>query len=403
MSYTQEEIIQYIAEENVKFIRLAFTDIFGRQKNISIMPSELTRAFSTGIAFDAWSIVGYQACPTSDLFLHPDPATLAILPWRPEQGRVLRMFCNITHPDGTPFIGDTRYILEQAVKKAKSAGLDFYFGGEMEFYLFQLDENGNPTKIPYDRAGYMDIAPEDKGENIRREICLTLEQMGIMPESSHHEEGPGQNEIDFRYADPITAAEHTLTFIAVTKTVAARNGLYASFSPKPLSDAPGNGLHINFSARHTGGEATLPHLLAGVLAHVPAMTLFLNPLTESYKRLGKCKAPHYVSWARENRSQLVRVPAAFDKYCRGELRSPDPAANPYIAYALVIYAGLDGFEQNLQPPAESTAKMFIEEPSALEQYPPLPSSLKEAQQLARRSDFIAAHLPELVINAYCES
>ena len=212
MKYTKQEVMQFVNEEDVKFIRLAFCDVLGKQKNISIMPSELERAFEHGIAVDASAIRGFGGEIHSDLFLHPDPDTLAILPWRPEHGKVVRMFCTIRYPDGTSFENDARSILIQAVQDAESAGYSFYFGSEMEFYLFKLDENGDATRIPYDNAGYMDIAPDDKGENVRREICLTLEQMGIHPESSHHEEGPGHNEIDFRYSDALSAADNAMAF-----------------------------------------------------------------------------------------------------------------------------------------------------------------------------------------------
>ena len=249
MKYSKEEVMQYVAEEDVKFIRLAFCDVFGKQKNISIMPDELPRAFEDGIAFDASAIAGFGDETHSDLFLHPEPETLTWLPWRPEHGKVVRMFCSIHYPDGRPFECDTRSLLKKAVSDAAAAGLMFYFGAEQEFYLFNLDEMNMPTKTPYDNAGYMDIAPEDKGENVRREICLTLEQMGIRPESSHHEEGPGQNEIDFRYTEALAAADNVMTFQTVVKTVARRNGLYADFSPKPLENGPGNGFHINCSVK----------------------------------------------------------------------------------------------------------------------------------------------------------
>ena len=248
MKYTKDEVLQYVAEEDVKFIRMAFCDPFGRPKNISIMPGELSRAFAYGIAIDGSAIPGFPCGVRSDLILHPDPATLSLLPWRPEHGRVVRMFCTVTHPDGSPFQADTRSILISAVEEARKAGISFDFGSEMEFYLLKRDETGEPTSIPYDQAGYMDIAPEDKGENVRREICLTLEQMGIYPESSHHEEGPGQNEIDFRYADPLTAADHAITFKTVVSTIAARYGLWADFSPKPFAQLAGSGMHINISA-----------------------------------------------------------------------------------------------------------------------------------------------------------
>ena len=234
MKYTPEEVMQFVQEEEVKFIRLAFCDVYGKQHNVAIMPSELKRAFAFGIAVDASAIDGFGGEVRSDLLLHPDASTLIQLPWRPEQGKVVRMFCDITYPDGREFERDTRSILKKAVAYAAEQGYSFAFGAEMEFYLFKVDENGEPTKIPYDRAGYMDIAPDDKGENIRREICLMLEQMGIRPETSHHESGPGQNEIDFRYSDPLSAADNAITFNAIVRTVAAQNGLCACFSPSLL-------------------------------------------------------------------------------------------------------------------------------------------------------------------------
>ena len=260
MRYTKDEIIQYISEEDVKFIRLAFCDVFGVQKNIAIMPEELPRAFEYGIAIDASAIRGFGDVVNSDLLLHPDPDTLAELAWRPETGKVVRMYADITYPDGTPFECDTRTLLKQAIKTAELQGYTFAFGEEQEFYLFKLDDIDNRTYEPYDNAGYMDIAPEDRGENIRREICLTLEKMGIHPERSHHEEGPGQNEIDFRYSDPLTAADNALTFQMVVKTIARRNGLYADFSPKPLKEAPGNGCHINVSVKPSDNFMNLNYI-----------------------------------------------------------------------------------------------------------------------------------------------
>ncbi|MCF0114213.1 MAG: glutamine synthetase, partial [Erysipelotrichaceae bacterium] len=233
MNYTVDEILQYVEEEDVKFIRIAFVDVFGKQKNIAIMPHELERAFKYGVAIDASSISGFSDEAHSDLLLFPDADTITILPWRPEHGKVVRMFCKIVYPDGRDFECDSRQILINAINTAKEKGLTFFFGAEQEFYLFKLDENGNKTTITYDKAGYMDIAPDDKGENIRREICLTLEQMGILPESSHHEAGPGQNEIDFRYSDALSAADNVITFQSIVRTTAFKNGLYASFAPKP--------------------------------------------------------------------------------------------------------------------------------------------------------------------------
>lgn len=400
MKYSPQEIMQYVREEDVKFIRLAFCDIYGKQKNISIMPSELSRAFEYGIAIDASAIDGFGDEARSDLLLHPDPETLAVLPWRPEHGRVIRLFCDITYPDGKTFECDTRSFLKKAIADAKKEGISFAFGAEMEFYLFNLDENGKPTRIPYDHAGYMDIAPDDRGENVRREICLTLEQMGIRPESSHHEQGPGQNEIDFRYSDALSAADNAMTFQTVVKTVADRNGLYADFSPKPLAGQPGSGLHINTSAQSVSGEDILPYLIAGTLEKVSDMTVFLNPSEKSYERFGSSKAPKYISWSTENRSQLVRVPAAVGEFRRAELRSPDPTANPYLAFALLIYAGLYGIKNRRMPPESVDINLFTAGPEILNTLKALPDSLKAAVEVMKNSSFIQELLPEKMIEIY---
>ncbi len=401
MKYSKDEVIQYVAEEDVKFIRLAFCDVFGKQKNISIMPDELPRAFECGIAFDASAIAGFGDEARSDLFLHPDPETLTWLPWRPENGKVVRMFCDITYPDGTPFECDTRTLLKNAVKEAENAGLTFRFGAEQEFYLFLLDEKNRPTKIPYDNAGYMDVAPEDKGENVRREICLTLEQMGIRPESSHHEEGPGQNEIDFRYTEALEAADNVMTFQTVVKAVARRNGLFADFSAKPLENEPGTGFHINCSVLPDDRSGNLRKTIAGVLEKAIPMTLFLNPTENSYKRLGRMKAPRYVSWSMENRSQLIRIPAASGEYRRVELRSPDPSANPYIAFTLIIKAALFGIQSGAELPEPTDINLYKADPSALSALKSLPASIEEAKAAAASDEFIRKSLPGRIIDIYC--
>ena len=401
MKYSKQEVMQYVQEEDVKFIRLAFCDVFGKQKNISIMPEELPRAFEYGIAIDASAIEGFGDETHSDLLLHPDADTLMPFPWRPEHGRVVRMFCTISYPDGRTFECDSRSILKQAVQDAEKAGFQFFFGAEQEFYLFNLDDNGNPTKEPYDNAGYMDIAPEDKGENIRREVCLTLEQMGIRPESSHHEEGPGQNEIDFRYSSPLAAADNAMTFQTVVKTVARRNGLYADFSPKPLEDKPGNGFHINMSVKSSDNVDNMNFMIAGILAKVAEMTIFLNPLESSYQRFGNNKAPRYISWSRENRSQLVRVPAAVGEYKRAELRSPDPAANTYLAFALMIYASLYGIQNKLELQDPADINLYKADADTLAKFEHLPENLKSACSLANNSDFIKEHIPGAILELYC--
>ena len=400
MKYSKEEVLQYVAEEDVKFIRMAFCDVDGRQKNVSIMPYELKRAFEYGVALDASAIPGFGERIKSDVLLHPDPSTLSLLPWRPDHGRVVRMFCGITYPDKTAFECDTGSVLISAVNDAAKEGIHFSFGSEMEFYLFKRDENGEPTKIPYDNAGYMDIAPEDKGENVRREICLTLEQMGMRPESSHHEEGPGQNEIDFRYSDPVTAADNAVTFRIVVNTVAARNGLYADFSPKPIEGKPGNGMHINISATSDDRRDVMPQIIAGVMAHIKEMTVFLNPVDDSYRRFGYGKAPKYVSWSSEYRSQLIRIPASEPQHRRAELRSPDPICNPYLAFALIIKAGLDGIKNNLPLCEAADINLYTASSDIKAKYRALAGSLSEAKLEAAHSGFIAEALPKTIIDYY---
>ena len=397
MNYTVDEILQYVEEEDVKFIRIAFVDVFGKQKNIAIMPHELERAFKYGVAIDASSISGFSDEAHSDLLLFPDADTITILPWRPEHGKVVRMFCKIVYPDGRDFECDSRQILINAINTAKEKGLTFFFGAEQEFYLFKLDENGNKTTITYDKAGYMDIAPDDKGENIRREICLTLEQMGILPESSHHEAGPGQNEIDFRYSDALSAADNVITFQSIVRTTAFKNGLYASFAPKPLKDQPGNGFHVNISVKSTDGKDYQDNIVSGILHRIKDMTLFMNASEESYQRLGKDKAPKYISYSHENRSQLIRIPAASGEYKRVELRSPDPSSNPYLAFALIIYACIESIELNLPIMEENNENLYTSRPSNLAT---LPLSLKDAIKCAERSEFIQKYLPSQILSIY---
>ena len=381
--YTESEVLEFVKEEDVKFVRLAFFDVKGKQKNISIMADQLHRAFELGISFDASAIDGFEAPDKSDLFLHPDPTTLSVLPWRPNTGKVCRMFCNIKYPDGTPYEKDCRTLLKNAIKYAKEKyNLSLSFGPEVEFYLFKLNEAGESTKIPFDNAGYMDIAPEDKGENIRRDICFTLESMGIIPEASHHEEGPGQNEIDFKYSDALTSADNTATFKWIVRTRAASNGLYADFSPKPLEGQAGSGFHINVSL---SDESKMPNAIAGILKHAEELTYFLNTTEESYNRLGECKAPKYICWGNQNRSTMIRVPAT-KKIKRLEIRSADPECNPYIAFALIIYAALDGIENNLVPPAPVEENLFAN--ASKNDIKVLPDTLDLAKKIADESEFV---------------
>lgn len=401
--YTESEVLDFVKEEDVRFVRLAFFDITGRQKNISIMAGELERAFRDGIAFDASAVKGFENPNRSDLFLHPEPATLAVLPWRPMTGKVIRLFCGIKYPDGTPYEYDSRYILQKAVEKAKAeAGIEFKFGTEIEFYLFQLDQNGNPSKVPFDQAGYMDIAPDDKGENIRRDICFTLEQMGIIPEASHHEEGPGQNEIDFHYSDPVSAADNNSTFKWIVRTKAFGNGLCADFSPKPIADEAGSGMHINLSYKVPEKEdrpEIFDYIIGGILNNIKDMTYFLNPSRQSYLRLGEFKAPKYIAYGRENRSTCLRIPATKGDR-RIEIRSPDPGCNPYIAYTLLIYAALDGIKNKSIPPKEVTENLFDSDSAASLKLDLLPTTLEKAYKNAAASEFITTYLGKEFIKKY---
>ena len=385
MNYTADEVLEYVREEDVKFIRLAFCDVTGKPKNLSVMPDELPRALERGCPFYPAAVRGFDGA--GSLLLHPDPTTLSVLPWRPDHGRVVRMYSTVTKPDGAPHPADTRSLLRSAVQTAERAGVRFRFGAQQTFYLFRLDEEGNPTKEPYDRAGYMDIAPEDRGENVRREICLTLEQMGIRPESSCHEEGPGQNKIDFRFSDALEAADNAMTFRTVVRTAAHRNGLAADFSPKPLGDAPGNGCHINLSVEPltpsaSAKEDLLEPALAGILSEIAAMTVFLDPAEASYLRLSG-RPVTKIGWSDEDRSGLVWMQKG-----RAELRSPDPETNPYLAFALLVLAGVRGIGAGLSLPEAGGSSGT------------LPASLVEAKQAASESAFIRENLPEAVRRAY---
>ncbi len=386
--YTIDEVVKFIEEEDVKFIRLAFRDAFGVQKNISVRPVEVMKAFREGAQFNARKIAGFEDCPYAYLYLRPDPSTMAILPWRPEIGRVMRMFCDVYTPEGEIYQADTRAILKKAVQKADEAGISFRFGSETEFYLFQKDDNGNPTKIPYDQAGYMDIAPADKCENVRREISLTIEQMGLVPERSHHEYGPGQNEIDFHYGKPLLAADQMTTFKMVVSTIADRFGLEADFSPMPLAGSPGNGYHINIYARDSEGNDAARCAAAGIIEKIREITLFLNPSDASYARFGKSGAPDRVNWSAAGESELMYI-ETYKGNTRAELRSPDASGNPYLIFALLIHAGLYGIKNKLSLPEEM-------DPGA----PYLPETREEAFRLALGSEFVRSIVPEAMIIRY---
>ena len=374
----------------MKFIRLAFRDAFGIQKNISVMTGEVQKAFEHGTPINAREIAGFESCPYASLYLKPDPSTLAILPWRPDSGRVLRMFCDVCAPDGSPFPADTREILKQAVRKAQNEGIEFRFGTEAEFYLFQKDEEGRSTKIPYDDAGYLDIAPLDRCENIRREICLTIEQMGLKPERSHHERGPGQNEIDFHYAKPLKAADQITTFRMVVHTIADRYGLVADFSPVPLPGRPGNGYHINMYAVDQDGNDMARFAAAGILDKIREITLFLNPTEASYERLGNHSVPNYVGWSDDMESELLYI-GNYRNQTRAEFRTPDASGNPYLVYALLVQAGLRGIARKMELPEKMPEGRHV-----------LPGSKEEAASLALDSEFVNHIIPKEIIRIYAQ-
>ena len=410
MNSTANEVLEFVKENDVKFIRLNFCDILGYQKNISIMADELQSAFESGISFDAHAIRGFRDVVQSDLFLFPDPATLAVLPWRPGSGRVARFYCDIKNPDGSAFLHDGRTLLKRAVGRAEKMGYVCKIGAECEFYLFKTDENGEPISVPFDKGGYLDIAPLDRGEDIRREICLTLEEMGVKPETSHHEQGPGQNEIDFMFSDAISCADNLQTFKSAVKAIAARNGLFASFMPKPIPDAAGSGMHVNISLAQNGrnifknvseGHSNIAEsFIAGILAKTPEITLFLNPLANSYERFGKFEAPKYVSWSHQNRSQLIRIPAATGTKVRMELRSPDPSLNPYLSFALIIAAGLEGVETDMALPPAVDEDLYNADEGVLKTLIMLPDSLDKAIVAAENSDFIKNVVGEELLLKY---
>lgn len=403
MNNSPKELLKFIAENDVKFIRLTFCDMFGNLKNLAIMPNELPRAFEYGIPFDASCI--HEGC--SDLLLVPDISTLSILPWRPKSGRVVRFFCTLKNMNGTDYVGDMRTALINYINELRLDGYSCEMGTRCEFYLFELDEHGEPTKTPHDKGGYMDVAPLDRCENARREICLSLEEMGINPRSSCHKHGPGQNEIDFRESEPVTAADNMVHYKTVVKSIAAQNGLFASFMPKPLTDEHGSALCISLGIKKSGDNIFDPDLdkmshtgkcfISGVLKRIREITAFLNSTTNSYRRFGIGYAPKYVDWSCENRSQLIRITKTADQIPRIEIRSADAACNPYITFKLILAAGIEGINDNDCSLLEVTRKSFAS-PDDLQT---LPVSLKEAAKIAESSRFVRRTLStEILKNAF---
>lgn len=416
--YTKNDIIRLVEEEDVEFIRLQFTDIFGNLKNVAVTSSQLEKALDNKCMFDGSSIEGFVRIEESDMYLYPDYDTLAIFPWRPQQGKVARFICDVYRPDGTPFEGDPRFVLKKAIKEAEELGYQFNVGPECEFFLFNLDENGLPTTKSLEQAGYFDAGPTDFGENARRDMVLTLEDMGFVIESSHHEVAPAQHEIDFRYGEALTAADNIMTFKLAVKTIAKRHGLHATFMPKPLFGVNGSGMHINMSLSKDGKNIfddpsdklglsqEAYYFIGGIMKHMKAMTAVMNPLVNSYKRLVPgYEAPVYMAWSVTNRSPLIRIPAARGAGTRIELRNPDSSANPYLALSACLFAGIDGIKNKIEPPKSVDCNIFnLSEQEKKELgIEALPETLEQAVLEMEKDNFIREKLGKHISDKYLEA
>lgn len=415
--YTKQDIIRMVEEEDVEFIRLQFTDMYGTLKNLAITRSQLEKALDNRCIFDASSIEGFVRIEASDMYLYPDLDTFVIFPWRPQQGKVARIICDIYRPDKTPFEGDPRYILKRTVAEAEKLGYRLDVGPECEFFLFHTDEEGRPTTVSHERAGFFDLGPVDLGENARRDMVLTLEEMGFEIESSHHEVAPAQHRIDFRYDEALATADNIMTFKLAVRTIARRFGLFASFMPKPKYGYNGSGMHINMSvvkdgknifadpADKRGLSREAYYFIGGLMKHMRAMTAVTNPLVNSYKRLVPgFEAPIHITWSESHRRPLIRIPVERGESTRIELRCPDPAANPYLALAVCLSAGLDGIKNQILPPepvGTSVMEMSIEEQRALK-IQTLPATLNEAVDELEKDSLLCEVLGEHISRKYVE-
>ena len=405
--YTKKDIIRLVEEEDVEFIRLQFTDMFGTMKNVAITSNQLEKALENGCMFDGSSIEGFVRIEESDMYLYPDLDTFAIFPWRPQQGKVARIICDVYRPDGKPFAGDPRYVLRRVVEEAKEMGYTLNVGPECEFFLFHTDDDGQPTTISHEKAGYFDLGPIDLGENARRDMVLTLEDMGMEVESSHHEAAPAQHEIDFRYGEIRKIADCITTFKMAVRIVAKRHGLHATFMPKPKAEVNGSGMHIQFSLIKDGknvfesqsnhGELSQEayYFIGGLLAHSKEMALITNPIVNSYKRLVPgYDAPTELTWTENNQNSLVRIPVTRGEGIRVELRSPDTSANPYVVLAICLAAGLDGIKNKITPTKSSNLAMQGQQAEHL------PSTLKEAIDYFEESTWVKDVLGEEFCKQY---
>jgi len=417
--FSKDDIRRMCTEQNVKYIRLQFTDILGVIKNVEIPVSQLEKAIDNKMMFDGSSIEGFVRIEESDMYLYPDLDTFVVFPWTAEKGKVARFICDIYNADGTPFSGDPRNNLKRVLREMEEMGFtDFNLGPEPEFFLFKLDEKGEPTLELNDSGGYFDLAPTDLGENCRRDIVLELEEMGFEIEASHHEVAPGQHEIDFKYADAITACDNIQTFKLVVKTIARKHGLHATFMPKPLFGLAGSGMHCNLSLFKNGENAfydpksdlelsdTARQFIAGIVKHAEAFTAITNPTVNSYKRLVPgYEAPCYVAWSTSNRSPLVRIPASRGLSTRVEVRSVDPAANPYLALAVLLRAGLDGVKNKMTPPAPVDRNIYAmdKEERLAEGITDLPATLAQAIEILKSDEVIISALGEHIFEHFIEA
>lgn len=408
-NYTREDILKKVADEDVGFIRLQFTDIFGTLKNVAVTVSQLEKALDNNCMFDGSAIEGFARVEDSDMYLYPDLNTFEIFPWRPQQGKVARLICDVYKADGTVFKSDPRYILKKVLAEAETEGYEFNVGPECEFFLFHTDDDGLPTTLTHECAGYFDLGPLDLGENARRDMVLTLEDMGFEIEASHHEMAPAQHEIDFKYDEALATADNIMTFKLVVKTIAKRHGLHATFMPKPKCGTHGSGMHLNMSLCRDGinifsdpkDEKGLSreayYFIGGIMKHMKAISFITNPIVNSYKRLVPgYEAPVYIAWSSKNRTPLIRIPASKDRDVRVELRSPDPSSNPYLALAVCLAAGLDGIKNEILPPESIDCNIYemTEEQRKEARIDSLPGSLLEAAREFEKDDFIKGVLGE---------
>ena len=418
--YNKEDIVRQVEEEDMEFIRLQFTDIFGMLKNVAITASQLERALENCCMFDGSAIEGFVRIEESDMYLHPDLDAFEIFPWRPQQGKGARLVCDVYRPGGEPFEGDPRFVLKRVLKEAADMGYTFLVGPECEFFLFQTDEEGKATTETHEMAGYFDVSPIDMAENVRRDIVLNLEEMGFEIEASHHEIAPAQHEIDLQYADALTTADNIMTFKMAVKTIARRHGLHATFMPKPKAGINGSGMHINMSLADSGGNNLFVdssdrlglsreayQFMAGILKYIKEITVLTNPLVNSYKRLVPgYDAPVYIAWsAASNRSPLIRIPSSRGSSTRIELRCPDSAVNPYLALAACLAAGLEGIRQQLEPPASVDGNIYAMTDEELRQrkIECLPETLGEALELYAGSTFARKLLGDHIFTKYLEA